>query len=151
MRNPNLPIFPFVCTFNFNNNRIFPTMKNTIENLQRSKTIEDVSKDSKLIKGWRQPPNQNNYNKPYFYCECILEGLRIKFKMKQNLSSLNSNSTAKTRALFIQFYFEAVKRYIGQTDRSLKERFSIYKQHANHPQYPIIKKSTNMKLQIRKV
>lgn len=46
---PETPILSFISTFNLNNSSMFPTIKNTIKNFLKSKTMKEVFKDSKLI------------------------------------------------------------------------------------------------------
>ena len=80
---PNFAISFYISSIRFRN--IFLSIKNTTDNLQKIKTMTDVSRDFKLVKSWRQPQNLErilckskfsskpkifkNCNKSCFYCE----------------------------------------------------------------------------------
>ena len=158
-------ILPFVSTFNPNNTNVLPIIKNTIQNLQQSRTMKEVFKDYKFIKSWRQPPNLERIlckskftskpvcfavakcGKSCFCCDYILEGSSFKFKKEKKLFNLKSNFNCESSNLiYVVICDTCGEEYIGQTGTLLKERVSVYKQHIAHPQYQQIKVEGHLRI-----
>ena len=147
-------ILPFISTYNPNNPKVLPKVREIYRNLQTSKTFGKIFAKHKLIDSERQRSNlkkllcSSNFssNKPTFKttkcgkscfcCDYIIEAELFKFKNWQQLFILKSNFNCETlNLIYVIICSGCKKEYIGQTGGQLKERLSIYRQQIRQPEY----------------
>ena len=145
---------PFISTYNPNNPKAFPKVREIYGNLQTSKTLGKIFAKHKLIDCKRQPSNLKRLlcssncstnkltfkttkcRKRCFCCDYNVDAELFKFKNLHQPFVLKSNFNCGTpNLIYVIICSSCNKEYIGQTGWQLKERLSNYRQHTRQPEY----------------
>ena len=161
----NKEIIPFISTFNPNNPKVFPIIKQSFNNFKYSKTLENVFRNKTLINCTRQAPNlerilckskfiyekqtykSSKCGKNCYCCPYILESSTYKFKKVKKDFYIKTNFNCETANLiYVIICSGCTEEYIGETGCILKERVNIYRQHIKQPEYQQIKAEEHLRL-----
>lgn len=158
-------IIPFISTFNPNNPKVFPIIKQSFNNFKYSKTLENVFRNKTLIHSTRQAPNlerilckskfvsekqtyrTSKCGKSCYCCPYLLESSKYKFKKSLKEFEIKTNFNCETANLiYVIICSGCSEEYIGETGCTLKERLNIYRQHIRQPEYQQIKAEEHLRI-----
>ena len=149
-------ILPFVSTHNPNNPNLLPLIKSTLNILNSDAHMNKVLKSSKFICSKRQPPNLGRLltkakfsQSPYIdngsfkcndpkCCNCIYmnETTHINITSTGRNFEIRYHMTCKSsNVLYLITCTGCKQQYVGYTSTALHKRFSVHRQHINHPVY----------------
>ena len=146
-------ILPFISTFNPNNPKALPIIKQTLENLKTSDRMRNALKKVKFINCKRQalnlgrilckssfsPSNSisrvKNCGKIFFCCQYIKEGIEHTSKTVDKKIEIRIPFNCESMTLIYVVICSGCKEeYIGQTQTMLKKRLNTYRQHIRKPE-----------------
>ena len=152
-------VLPFVTTFNRCNPEIFHEAYKNLNQLRMSERLENLLKETKLIKSKRQPKNlkklltsakfesENNLvtegvskckNKRCKICDIIIEGKHFMFKHSGSYFEIKRNLTCTSKNVVYVLQCDKCKEeYIGST-KQLNQRISLHKSNIKLPQNRIL-------------
>ena len=141
-------ILPFISTFNPNNPKAWPIIKQTLENLKTSDRMRNALKKVKFINCKRQAPNLRrilckssfspsnsisgvkNCGKSFVCCQYIKEGIEHTFKAVDKKFEIRIPFNCESKNLiYVAICSSCKEEYTGQTQRILIERLNTYRQH----------------------
>ena len=146
-------ILPFISTFNPNNPKALPIIKQTLENSEISDRMRNTLKKVKFINCKRQAPNLGrilckssfspsnsilgvkNCGKSFVCCQDLEEGIEHTFKTVDKKIEIRIPFNCESKNLIYVVIFSGCKEeYIRQTQTMLKERLNTYRQHIRQPE-----------------
>ena len=146
-------ILPFISTFNPNNPKALPGIKQTLENLKTSDRMRNALKKVKFINCKRQAPNlgrilckssfspsnsisgAKNCGKVFVCYQYLKEGIEHTFKTVDKKFEIRIPFNCESKNLiYVVICSDCKEEYIGQTKTMLKERLNTYRQHIRQPE-----------------
>ena len=146
-------ILIFISTFNPNNPKALPIIKHTLGNWKTSDRMRNALKKVKFISWKRQArnlgkilcksffsPSISNPGvkiccKSFVCCQYIKEGIEDAFKTVDKKFEMRIPFNCESKNLIHVVICSGCKEeYIGQTQKTLKERLNTYRQHIRQPE-----------------
>ena len=146
-------ILPFISTFNPNNPKALPIIKQTLENLKTSDKMRNALKTFNFINCKRQAPNLGrilckssfspinsisgvkNYVKGFVCCQYLKEGIEHTFKTVDKKFEIRIPFNCESKNLIYVVICSGCKEeYTGQTQTMLEKRLNTYRQHIRQPE-----------------